>query len=94
MERTRHEEARIQRDVTSARFKEAMKEFYKMNPLSFDSLGDPTVAGHWLSQIHKTFDTVWIIEDDMKVSFASYQLVGEANELWESIKEAKGQIVV
>ncbi|GFZ19777.1 hypothetical protein Acr_28g0004820 [Actinidia rufa] len=57
---------------------------------SFDGLGDPVVASHWLSQMHKIFDTVRIIEDDMKVSFASYQLVGEANEWWESIKEAKG----
>ncbi|GFY95345.1 hypothetical protein Acr_10g0007300 [Actinidia rufa] len=28
MERTRHKEIRIQREVTSARFKEAMKEFH------------------------------------------------------------------
>ncbi|GFS40853.1 hypothetical protein Acr_00g0070880 [Actinidia rufa] len=69
MERTRHEEIRIQREATSARFRE---------------------AGHWLSQIRKIFDTMRITEDDMKVSFASYQLVGEANEWWESIKEAKG----
>ncbi|GFZ12792.1 hypothetical protein Acr_23g0011770 [Actinidia rufa] len=67
-----------------------MKEFRKMNPPSFDGLGDPVIASHWLSQIRKIFDTVRIIEDDMKVSFASYQLVGEANEWWESIKEAKG----
>ncbi|GFY91093.1 hypothetical protein Acr_07g0012890 [Actinidia rufa] len=40
--------------------------------------------------IHKVFDTVRITKDDMKVSFASYQLVGKANEWWESIKEAKG----
>ncbi|GFZ16886.1 hypothetical protein Acr_26g0001560 [Actinidia rufa] len=90
MERTRHEKIRIQREVTSARFREGMKEFRKMNPPSFDGLGDPVVAGHWLSQIRKIFDTVRITEDDMKVSFASYQLVGEANEWWESIKEAKG----
>ncbi|GFY87300.1 hypothetical protein Acr_05g0009390 [Actinidia rufa] len=61
-----------------------------MNPPSFDGLGDLVVAGHWLSEIRKIFDTVRITEDDMKVSFASYQLVGEANEWWESIKEAKG----
>ncbi|GFS42208.1 hypothetical protein Acr_00g0078540 [Actinidia rufa] len=48
------------------------------------------ILGHLLSQIRKIFDTVRITEDDMKVSFASYQLVGEANEWWESIKEAKG----
>ncbi|GFZ18303.1 hypothetical protein Acr_27g0000420 [Actinidia rufa] len=90
MERTRHEEICIQREATSARFREGMKEFRKMNPPSFDGLGDPVVAGHWLSQIRKIFDTVRITEDDMKVSFASYQLIGEANEWWESIKEAKG----
>ncbi|GFY91108.1 hypothetical protein Acr_07g0013040 [Actinidia rufa] len=67
MERNRHEEIRIQREATSARFREGMKEFRKMNPPSFDGLGDPVVAGHWLSQI-----------------------LGEANEWWESIKEAKG----
>ncbi|GFS42513.1 hypothetical protein Acr_00g0080240 [Actinidia rufa] len=67
----------------------AMKEFRKMNPPFFDSLGDPVVAGHWLSQVHKIFDTVRIIEDDVKVSFASYQLAGKVNEWWESIKEAK-----
>ncbi|XP_057497363.1 uncharacterized protein LOC130782081 [Actinidia eriantha] len=90
MERTRHEEIRIQREATSARFREGMKEFRKMNPPSFNGLGDPVVAGHWLSQIRKIFDIVRITEDDMKVSFASYQLVGEANKWWESIKEAKG----
>ena len=90
MERTKHEKIHIKRDVTSARFKEAMKKFRKMNPPSFDSLGDPLEAGHWLSQIRKIFDIVRITEDDMKVSFASYQLVGKANEQWESIKEAKG----
>ncbi|GFS42036.1 hypothetical protein Acr_00g0077830 [Actinidia rufa] len=90
IERTRHEEIRIQREVTSARFREGMKEFCKINRPSFDGLGDPVVAGHWLFQIRKIFDTVRIIEDDMKVSFTSYQLVGEANEWWESIKEAKG----
>ncbi|GFZ15620.1 hypothetical protein Acr_25g0000290 [Actinidia rufa] len=60
-----------------------------MNPPSFDGLGDPVIAGHWLSQIHKISDIVRITEDDMKVSFASYQLVGEVKEWWESIKEAK-----
>ncbi|GFZ15605.1 hypothetical protein Acr_25g0000140 [Actinidia rufa] len=90
MERTRHEEIRIQRDVTNAYFRETMNEFRKMNPPSFDSLGDPVVAGHWLSKIHKIFDTVRINEDDTKVSFASYQLVGKANEWWESVKDAKG----
>ncbi|GFS38130.1 hypothetical protein Acr_00g0055900 [Actinidia rufa] len=67
MERTRHEEIRIQREVTSARFREGMKEFRKMNPPSFDGLGDPLVAGHCLSQIRKIFDTVRITEDDMKL---------------------------
>ncbi|GFY97855.1 hypothetical protein Acr_12g0003960 [Actinidia rufa] len=71
MERTRHEEIRIQREVTSARFREGMKEFCKMNPPSFDSLGDPMVAGHWLSQIRKIFDTVRITKDDMKADFES-----------------------
>ena len=79
MERTRHEEIRIQRDVHSAHFREAMKEFRKMNHPFFDGLGDSIVAGHWLSQIRKICDTLRITEDDMKVSFASYQLVGEAN---------------
>ncbi|GFS39084.1 hypothetical protein Acr_00g0061080 [Actinidia rufa] len=46
MERTRHEEIRIHREVTSACFREGMKEFRKMNPPSFDGLGDPVVAGH------------------------------------------------
>ncbi|GFZ16880.1 hypothetical protein Acr_26g0001500 [Actinidia rufa] len=41
-------------------------------------------------KIRKIFDIVRITENDMKVSFASYQLVGEANEWWESIKESKG----
>ncbi|GFS37320.1 hypothetical protein Acr_00g0051380 [Actinidia rufa] len=72
MERTNHKEIHIQREVTSVRFREGMKEFRKMNPPSFDGLGDPVVAGHWFSQIRKIFDTLRIIEDDMKVSFASY----------------------
>ncbi|GFZ02064.1 hypothetical protein Acr_15g0006730 [Actinidia rufa] len=59
-----------------------------MNPPSFGSLSDHVVASHGLSQIRKIFDTMRIIEDDMKVSFASYQLVDEANKWRESIKEA------
>ncbi|XP_057513868.1 uncharacterized protein LOC130795675 [Actinidia eriantha] len=88
MGRTRHEKIRIQRDITGARLREAMKEFRKMNPPSFDGLSDHMVAGNWLSQIRKIFDNVKITKDDMKVSFASYQLVGEADEWWKSIKEA------
>ncbi|GFZ01016.1 hypothetical protein Acr_14g0006510 [Actinidia rufa] len=48
------------------------------------------IPGQWLSKIRIIFNTVRITEDDIKMSFVSYQLIGEANEWWESIKEAKG----
>ncbi|GFZ02065.1 hypothetical protein Acr_15g0006740 [Actinidia rufa] len=88
MGKTRHEKIRIQRDITSAHFRKVMKEFRKMNAPSFDGLSDLVVSGHWLSQIRKIFDTMRIIEDDMKVSSASYPPVDEADEWWKSIKEA------
>ena len=68
---------------------EAMREFRDMNPTTFDGMGDPLEAHYWLSGVRKALDTFHIREDEMRVSFASYQLVGEANKWWTSVIEAK-----
>ncbi|XP_058189399.1 uncharacterized protein LOC131306982 [Rhododendron vialii] len=65
---------------------EAMREFCRMKPPQFDGdSSDPLVADHWLSQIRKIFNALKITEDDLRVSIVACQLIGEANEWWESI---------
>ena len=58
---------------------EAMREFRSMNPPTFDSMGEPLEVDYWLSGVRKALDTLQIRDDEMRVSFASYQLVGKAN---------------
>ncbi|GFZ10842.1 hypothetical protein Acr_22g0002400 [Actinidia rufa] len=65
---------------------EIIKDFYWMNPPSFDgSSTDPLVASHWLAEIRKLFNILVINDDDKKVHLMACQLSGEANEWWESI---------
>ena len=68
---------------------ESMCEFRAMNPPSFDGMGESLEADHWLSGIRKVLVTLQIREDEMRASFASYQLVGEASEWWNSVIESK-----
>jgi hypothetical protein len=69
---------------------EAMRAFCRMKPPQFDGeSSDPLVADHWLSQIRKIFNALRITEDDLRVSIVAIQLVGEANEWWESVLGAR-----
>lgn len=71
---------------TNDRAMEAMREFCRLKPPQFDGeSSDPLVADHWLSQICKIFNALKITEDDLRVSIVACQLIGEANEWWESV---------
>ncbi|XP_058208151.1 uncharacterized protein LOC131321160 [Rhododendron vialii] len=68
----------------------AMKEFSHRNPSVFDGTSsDPLVADHWLAQIRKLFRALNITEDNIRVGIVAVQLVGEADEWWESILEIR-----
>lgn len=68
---------------------EAMREFRRAGPPQFDGEGEPLAANHWLTEIRKTFDTLRIVEEDLRVDLAAYQLTGEASEWWTSLMEAR-----
>lgn len=68
----------------------AMREFRRMTPPVFKGEPDPIAADSWLSKISKTLDTLQITEDDLRVSFAAYQLEDAAALWWESIENTGG----
>ncbi|XP_057485869.1 uncharacterized protein LOC130772149 [Actinidia eriantha] len=71
---------------TSNRAMKVVRDFHKLNPPMFDGVSsDPLVADHWLSEIHKLFDVLDVIEDAVRVKLVACQLSGEANEWWKSV---------
>ena len=68
---------------------DALREFRRMNPPKFSGQGEPLAADHWLVEIRRIFDTLSIIEDRQHITFASYQLSGEAVPWWSSIVEMR-----
>ena len=75
--------------VTGDRPMDALREFRRMNPPKFSVQGEPLVADHWLVEIRRIFDTLSIVEDRRRITFASYQLSGEAVPWWSSIVEMR-----
>ena len=57
---------------------DALREFRRMNPPKFSGQGEPLAADHWLVEIRRIFDTLGIVEDRQRITFASYHLSGEA----------------
>ena len=66
---------------------DALREFRRMNPPKFSGQGEPLVADHCLVEIRRIFDTLSIVEDRQRITFASYQFSGEAIPWWSSIVE-------
>ncbi|GAB2280672.1 hypothetical protein Dimus_015299 [Dionaea muscipula] len=60
----------------------AMREFQRLHPPEFNGEADPLIAEEWLEQITQMFDTLRIHEEDLRVSFAAYQLRGDARYWW------------
>ena len=62
-----------------------LREFQKQNPPEFVGTVDPLIAEKWLKQTHKVLDIVGT-PTEYQVEFATYQLQGEADFWWDSVK--------
>uniref|UniRef100_A0A5B6ZSV1 CCHC-type domain-containing protein n=1 Tax=Davidia involucrata TaxID=16924 RepID=A0A5B6ZSV1_DAVIN len=61
----------------------AMGEFQRLKPPTFSGEPDPLIAEEWLARVTKILDTLQIVEDNLRVSFAVLQLQGDASKWWE-----------
>uniref|UniRef100_A0A804K783 non-specific serine/threonine protein kinase n=1 Tax=Musa acuminata subsp. malaccensis TaxID=214687 RepID=A0A804K783_MUSAM len=64
---------------------EAMTQFKKLSPPSFNGEPDQMVAEQWMMRIEKIFD-VLNCPDDKKVYLATFMLEGEAEHWWRTMK--------
>ena len=63
--------------ATDSRATTAMKAFLQLRPPTFKGELDPLFAENWLEQITRALDMILVIEEELRVLFASYQLQGE-----------------
>ena len=64
--------------VVNIRAITAMKAFLQLCSLTFRGQPDPLVVEDWLEQVMRALDTIQMIEEDLRVLFASFQLQGDA----------------
>ena len=62
-----------------------VEQFLKLQPSRFDGSGGPEVAALWIEQLEKAF-TVLGCADEEKVSLATYQLQGTADDWWKATR--------
>ena len=55
----------------------AMKAFFQLCLLTFRGELDPLVAEDWLEQVARALDTILVMEEELRVLFALYQLHGD-----------------
>ncbi|GFZ16734.1 hypothetical protein Acr_26g0000040 [Actinidia rufa] len=67
----------------------AMKAFLQLRPPTFKGEPDPLVAEDWLEQVTRALDTILVTEEDLRVLFASYQLLGDALQWWKTMEEVR-----
>ncbi|GAB2287191.1 hypothetical protein Dimus_039809 [Dionaea muscipula] len=67
-----------------------MREFQRLNPPTFDGAVDPLEAEEWLEQVTQILDTLQIMEEDLRVSFATFQLRGDARHWWRLTSQMVG----
>ncbi|GFZ10907.1 hypothetical protein Acr_22g0003050 [Actinidia rufa] len=65
----------------------AMKAFLQLRPPTFKGEPDPLVVEDWLEQVTRALDTILVIEEDLRVLFASYQLQEDALQWWKTMEE-------
>ncbi|GFY85491.1 hypothetical protein Acr_04g0002290 [Actinidia rufa] len=66
----------------------AMKAFLQLRPPTFKGEPDPLMAEDWLEQVTRALDTILVIEEELRVMFASYQLQGDAFQWWKTMEES------
>ncbi|GFY97290.1 hypothetical protein Acr_11g0015960 [Actinidia rufa] len=61
-------------------------QFFRTNPTCFGGEPDSTAMEEWLEEMIKIFETLQIAKDDLRVSFATFQLIGAAHDWWKLTK--------
>ena len=64
--------------VEDSRSTTAIKAFLQLCLPTFRGELDPLVVEDWLEQVTRALDTIFVIEEELKVFFASYQLQGDS----------------
>ncbi|GFS45340.1 hypothetical protein Acr_00g0095600 [Actinidia rufa] len=65
----------------------AMKAFIQLRPPTFKREPDLLVAEDWLKQVTRVLNTIFVIEEELRALFASYQLQGDALQWWKIVEE-------
>ena len=60
--------------VADTRATMAMMAFLQLRSPTFRGEPDPLVIEDWLEQVMRALDTILVMEEDLQVLFASYQL--------------------
>ena len=65
-----------------------IKAFLQLRPPTFRGEPDPLVVEDWLEQVIRALDTILVMEEELRVLFASYQLQGDALHWWKTVEES------
>ena len=66
-----------------------LQRFKSHHPPMFAGGGDPMVADHWFNQIENVLEAMDITSDAAKIRLAVFQLEGESQVCWESVKTSR-----
>ncbi|XP_057510768.1 uncharacterized protein LOC130793138 [Actinidia eriantha] len=78
----------VQARTVDTRATTAMKAFLQLRPPTFKGEPDPLMVEDWLEQVTRALDTILVIEEELRVLFASYQLQGDALQWWKTMEES------
>ena len=67
-----------------------MRESYRLAPPTFHGQADPLAAEEWLEEITRILETLGIVEEDLRVRFATFQLRDEARDWWRTVQDGVG----
>ena len=70
----------------------SLRDFCRLNPLTFHRKMDPLVAENWLKQITKVLDGITVDDDAMKFYLATFQLKRPIQLWWECLKNTQGGV--
>ncbi|XP_059663637.1 uncharacterized protein LOC132309338 [Cornus florida] len=91
---TSHGGTQPQASGSGSRAITAMREFRRMDPPEFRGKLDPMVAEDWMEQVKKILDTIRVHENELRVSFTSFQFTGDIAQWWKIIKSTHNVEVI
>lgn len=65
--------------------RDLFRQFMRQNPPEFHGEHNHVVVVTWLERISGILDTLLVMEDALRVTLASYQLIDEAEQWWRSM---------